>query len=87
MAYLCIVFAIWLARHAIPTFLTTPEWFPFVVSLAMGVGGQCLVDAHNWWWGIGWAGLASAVLLFTDLLLVTTDALRERVLIATRRRG
>lgn len=87
MAYLCIVFAIWLVRHTLPIIFTTPEWFPFVVSLAMGIGGQCLVDAHNWWWGIGWAGLAGAVLMLTDLVLVTTDGLRARVLSDTRRRG
>lgn len=87
MAYLCIVFAIWLVRHTLPTYFTTPEWFPFVVSLGMGIGGQCLVDADNWWWGIGWAGLAAAILMFTDLALVTTDALRERVIAGTRRRG
>lgn len=86
MAYLCIVFAIWLVRHALPQFFTTPEWFPFVVSIAMGIGGQCLVDIDNWWWGIGWAGLAGAILMLTDLALVTTDRLRSEVLNNTRRR-
>jgi hypothetical protein len=80
VAYVCVIFTIWLVRNVLPLLFQTPEWFPYLVSLALGIGGAALVDASNWWWGIGLAGIAGFLLMASDLLLVTSDAIRARIL-------
>lgn len=80
MAYVCVIFTIWLVRNVLPLLFTTPEWFPYVLAVALGIGGAAVVEASHWWWGPGLAGIASALLMITDLLLVTNDAIRARVL-------
>ena len=80
MAYVCVIFTIWLVRNVLPLLFTTPTWFPYVLAVALGIGGAALVETENWWWGPGLAGIASALLMVTDLLLVTSDAVRARIL-------
>lgn len=79
MAYLCVIFTIWMVWNVLPQLLTTPFWFPYILAVALGVGGAALVDADHWWWGIGLAGMAGFLLTLSDLALVTTDGIRARV--------
>jgi hypothetical protein len=80
MGYLVVVFAVWLIWNVLPQLFTTPTWFPYLVAVATGIAGAALVEASNWWWGIGLAGMAGFLLTLSDLALVTTDGIRSRVL-------
>jgi len=79
MAYVCVIFTIWLVLNVLPLLFTTPPWFPHGFAAALGIGGAALVEAENWWWGIGLSGIAAYLLTLSDLALVTTDAIRARV--------
>lgn len=85
MAYLMVIFSVWLTWNVLLTFFGTPEWFPYLAAVLLGIGGQCLIDVGNWWYGFGLAGAASFLLLIGDVLLVTTDALKTGVLRRTGR--
>ena len=84
MAYLMVIFGVWLLWNLLQEEVTVPGWFQYLVAIALGIGGQCLIDPSNWWYGLGLAGAAGFLLLMGDVLLVTRDALKARVL---NRRG
>jgi hypothetical protein len=86
MAYLMVILGLWLIWNMVLLLFTTPEWFPYLLSLILGIGGACLIDPTTWWYGVGLAGAASFLLLVGDLLLVTTDAVRAGVLRHSPRR-
>ena len=86
MAYLMVILGLWLLWNLLTLLFSTPEWFPPALMVALGIGGACLIDPTTWWYGIGLAGAANLVLLFSDLLLVTTDAVRAGVLRRSPRR-
>ena len=85
MAYLMVIFGVWLVWNLLLTFFGTPDWFPYLASILLGIGGQCLIDVDHWWYGVGLAGAANFLLLIGDVLLVTTDALKTGVLRRTGR--
>jgi hypothetical protein len=85
MGYLCVIFTIWLVWNLWPVVFTTPPWFPYALAVALGFGGAALVSGGKWWYGPGLAGMANAFLLLTDLVLVTTDSLRTKVVTGSRR--
>ena len=80
MAYLCVIFTVWLVWNVLPQLLTTPIWFPYLVAVVLGIGGAALVEIENWWWGVGLAGIAGFLLTLSDLALVTTDGIRAKVI-------
>lgn len=80
MAYVCVIFTVYLVWNVLPQLFTTPVWFQYALAVALGIGGAALVEASHWWWGIGLAGIAGFVLTISDLLLVTTDAIRARII-------
>lgn len=80
MAYVCVIFTIWLIWNALPQLFTTPVWFPYLLATMLGMGGAALVEASHWWWGIGLAGIAGFLLTLSDLVLVTTDGIRARII-------
>ena len=47
-------------------------------------GWELLVEPQDWWLGVGVAGAAALLFLFTDLILVATDAAKVTVLRKTR---
>jgi len=81
-----VILGLWLLWNLLLILVTTPEWFPYVFAIVMGIGGACLVDTSHWWYGVGLAGAAGFLLVIGDLLLVTTDALKTGVLRRTGRR-
>lgn len=80
MAYVCVIFTVWLVWNVLPQVFTTPVWFPYALAVALGTGGAALVEASHWWWGIGLAGMAGFLLSLSDLALVTSDSIRARIL-------
>ena len=38
MAYLMVIFGVWLVWNLLLTFFATPEWFPYLVSILLGIG-------------------------------------------------
>lgn len=87
MAYLIVIFGLWLLWNMFLLQFSTPEWFPYLLFIAMGIGGACLIDTTTWWYGVGLAGAAGFLLAISDLLLVTTDSVRAGVLQRRQRRG
>lgn len=74
------VFAVWAIWSAIAAYLDASEWVWRLLPLALGVGGQCLLDAHRWWLGLGLGGAAVLLMRIGDLLLVTADWVKVAVL-------
>lgn len=87
MEHVLAIFAVWLLWNLLILLLSTPEWFPPLVGIALGIGFECLIDPSFWWLGVGIAGAAGFVVLVGDLLLVTTDAVRSGLLSRVGRRG
>jgi hypothetical protein len=67
--------------------LTTPDWFPYALGIALGLGFQLLIDPGDWYLGVGIGGAAGVLVLLSDVLLVTADAIRAGVLVRLGRRG
>jgi hypothetical protein len=86
MSALLVVFAIWLLWNLLVLLITTPEWFPPLVAMVLGVIGQLLLEPSRWYLGIGLAGAAGFLVLAGDLVLVITDAIRGRILMGAERR-
>lgn len=87
MAYLFVILGLWLLWNVFLIQFSTPVWFPYVLFSVLGIGGACLVNTSRWWYGVGLAGAAGFMLSISDLLLVTTDAVRAGVLQRRQRRG
>jgi len=81
------VFAVWILWTVLGMILTTPEWFPYALGIVLGTGFQLLIDADQWYLGIGIGGAAGFLVLVSDVLLVTADAIRSGVLVRLGRRG
>jgi hypothetical protein len=81
------VFAVWILWTILGTVFATPDWFPYVFGIVLGIGFQVLIDWDRWYLGIGVGGAAGFLILIGDLLLVTTDAIRAGVLARLGRRG
>jgi hypothetical protein len=80
MVYLLVAFAVWFLWNVSLGLLVIPDWVQYLGVVVLSIGGAALVEPSNWWYGLGLAGVASALLLIGDLLLVATDWLRTRVL-------
>ena len=80
MAYLFAVLGVWAVWNALATYVEGPGWFWTVLPLVLGIGGQALIDASTWWWGLGIGGAAILVMRLNDLLLVTADWIRVTLL-------
>lgn len=80
MVYLLVAFGVWFLWNVALNLLIIPEWGQYLGVAALSCIGASLVEAGNWWYGIGLAGVASGIMLIGDLLLVATDWLRTRVL-------
>ena len=87
MDHVLAVFAVWLLWNLLVMLLTTPDWFPWVIAIALGIGFELLIDPSYWWLGVGIAGAAGVLVLIGDLLLITTDAIRKGLLLRVGRRG
>jgi hypothetical protein len=87
MDTLLAVFAVWILWTILGMLVTTPEWFPWTVGIALGICLQLLLDIDRWYLGIGIGGAAGFLVLVSDLLLVTADAVRAGVLVRLGRRG
>jgi len=81
------VFAVWILWTILGMLVTTPEWFPYVFGIALGICLQLLIDIDRWYLGIGIGGAAGFLVLVSDVLLVTADAVRSGVLVRLGRRG
>ena len=87
MSYLLAIFGVWILWTILGMVFTTPEWFPHTLGIVLGIGLQLLIDADRWYLGIGIGGAAGFLVLISDLLLVTSDAIRAGVLVRLGRRG
>ena len=81
------VFAVWILWTMLVMVFTTPEWFPYAFGLAVGLGLQALIEPSEWYLGLGIGGAAAFLVLVSDVLLVTADAIRSGVLVRLGRRG
>jgi len=81
------ILAVWILWTILGMLVTTPEWFPYVLGIALGTGFQLMIDADRWYLGIGIGGGAGFLVLVSDVLLVTADAIRSGVLVRLGRRG
>lgn len=81
-----VVFGVWALWSLATLFWAASPWVWGIVPLALGVAGQCLIDYHHWWLGLGLGGAALFLMRLADLLLVTTDWIRVLVLRAQRTR-
>ena len=81
------VFAVWILWTVLGMVVTTPEWFPYAFGIALGIGFQLAIDIDRWYLGIGIGGAAGFLVLVSDVLLVTADAVRSGVLVRLGRRG
>jgi hypothetical protein len=80
MVYLLVAFAVWFAWNAALSLFVISNWIQYLAVVVLSCGGAALVEPSHWWYGFGLAGVASVLLLLSDLLLVATDWLRTRVL-------
>lgn len=80
MEYLIVALAVWFLWNVALSVVTVPDWFQYLIVIAVSIGGAVLVEPSNWWYGVGLAGVSSAMMLVGDLLLVTTDWIRAQVL-------
>jgi hypothetical protein len=80
MEHLLVAFAVWGLWTVLTEMMEASPWFWRALPFVLGVGGQCLIDYHDWWLGLGLGGLAMILMRFSDLLLVTTDWVRVLVL-------
>ena len=76
MEYVLVVLAVWGIWSVASSLLDGPEWSWKLLPFALGLGGQALIDHDHWWYGLGLGGAAMILMLITDLLLVTADAIR-----------
>ena len=81
------VFAVWILWTILGMVITTPEWFPYALGIVLGIGFQLLIEPSDWYLGIGIGGAAGFLVLVSDVLLVTADAVRSGVLVRLGRRG
>jgi len=81
------IFAVWILWTVLGMFFSTPEWFPWALGIVLGIGLQLLLDIDRWYLGVGIGGAAGFLVLVSDLLLVTADAVRAGVLVRLGRRG
>ena len=87
MDQLLAVFAVWSLLTVLGIVVTTPTWFPYALGAAAGVGLELALDKSSWYLGIGVGGAAGFLVLLSDVLLVTADAVRAGVLVRLGRRG
>ena len=85
--HLLAIFAVWLVWTQFVIWFTTPTWFPPLLGVLLGIGAQLLIEPSDWWLGVGIGGAAGFLIYVSDLLLVTTDAVRNGVLVRLGRRG
>ena len=80
MEYLVVALAVWFLWNVWIGLVIVPEWVTYGLFTGISIGGAAWVEPDNWWYGFGLMGLSSAMMLVADLLLVTTDWIRTRVL-------
>ena len=78
------VLAVWLVWTSLDLWIEMPRVAWYALAVALGIGWELLVNPSYWWLGIGVAGAAVLLFLFTDLILVATDAAKVTVLRRTR---
>lgn len=87
MVYFLVALAVWAFWSLLTEYFEANRLFWYLFPLALGVGGQCLIDYHRWWLGFGIGGLAVMLMKVSDLLLVSTDCVRVTVLRQQRNSG
>ena len=80
MPYLIVAFAVALIWNGVAQYLEIEKVVKQLLILALSFGGAYLIEPSEWWYGLGIAGLAWAILMLGDLLLVATDVLLASVL-------
>lgn len=80
MGALIVVLSVWFVWNMLQSVAQLGLWeYLIAVTLAV-IGAAIAYGGDHAWWGLGLAGAAAAMMLVTDLLLVTTDLIRDRVL-------
>ena len=75
------VWGVWtLAEH----FLEASRWIWQTLAIVAGIGWELVLDASDWWLGIGIGGGAYLLYLLSDLVALATDAMKVHVLRNTR---
>jgi hypothetical protein len=87
MEHVLAVFAVWILWTTLGMVVTTPAWFTYALGITLGITFQLLLDRSTWYLGIGIGGAAGFLVLVSDVLLVTADAIRSGVLVRLGRRG
>jgi di/tricarboxylate transporter len=87
MSYLLAVFAVWILWTTLGMIFTTPAWFQYGLGITLGTTFAVLIKPSDWYLGIGIGGAAGFLVLVSDVLLVTADAIRAGVLVRLGRRG
>lgn len=81
-----LIFGVWAIWSIEERLLEVPEWLGSLIPLALGIGGQCLINPSWWWLGFGTGGAAMFVMRLADLLLVGADFVKVAVLRSQRAR-
>ena len=76
--------AVWLVWLSLEQWVDMPRWAWYLSAIILGIGWELLVNPNHWWLGVGVAGGAALLFLFTDLILVATDVAKVTVLRRTR---
>ena len=84
MEYAVVILATWGIWTVAQALLDGPDWFWKLLPFGLGIGGQAVIDYDHWWYGLGWGAAAMLVMMFADLLLVTTDWIRFAALRSQR---
>jgi len=80
MDYFLVALGVWAIWSLLTVYFEANRLFWELLPIALGIGGACILDYREWYFGIGLGGLASMFMRISDVLLVAADALRFQVL-------
>ena len=63
MEHLLAALAVWILWTILGIVVTTPEWSPYALGIALGLGFQLLIDPGDWYLGLGIGGAAGFLVL------------------------
>lgn len=84
VSYILAVFAMWLMWTLAEVWVLFPKWVWYLAMAGLGVGAQLLIEADEWYLGIGLGGATVFLYSLADLVLLATDWVKVGVL---RNRG
>jgi hypothetical protein len=87
MSYVFAIFTLWITLQLGENWLSLPRWVWWLSVCGAGVGMKLLLDGWSEsWLGVGLGGMALFLGMTSDLILLSTDALKSAVLRNSRGR-